>query len=210
MKSEKGAITLYVSIVCLIILIIGIAAYVGVSNRQAAQLTALKEIEEKYSNPNITEEELYKQYEGGDIIPIYTAEQFAKIGSGEEIYVTQTGKIYTFGTDKTYMFYGLAEDLTQVIENELSTQIREQILTEIKEGAIQLKLQEYQEPEAPRLATNMVKVYWSTDGGVTASTFEEGASPIYSKIDANGNPSSTGTVNPNFKEENWYEYRARI
>ena len=65
-----------------------------------------------------------------------------------------------------------------------------------------------QEPEKPRLASNMVAVYWSKDGGVTASVHEEGATPIYSKIDASGNPSSTGTANPNFKEENWYDYVA--
>ena len=60
--------------------------------------------------------------------------------------------------------------------------------------------------EEPVIMEGMTAVYWSTDGGKTASTTEEGASPIYSKIDSVGEPSSTGTDNPNFNWGNWYEY----
>lgn len=48
-------------------------------------------------------------------MPIYTPEQFAKVGTGETVYVAETGKIYTFSTDKTYMFYGQSEDITEII-----------------------------------------------------------------------------------------------
>ena len=206
MKSEKGAITLYVTVVCLFILIIGISAYVGVSNKQTAQLAVLDKIEQEYQASQQTEEDLYQQFLGGEIVPVYTAEQFAKVGTGEQIYVEQTGKIYTFGPDQTYMFYGVAEDLTETIKSELKTQLTEEVKIEIEQEGMKVTPVKAQEPEAPRLATNMVAVYWSTDGGTTASIHEEGATPIYSKIDANGNPSSTGTANPNFIEENWYEY----
>lgn len=84
------------------------------SNKQAAQLAQLKEIEESYSDGQ-TMNELAESYEGGEIIPIYTPEQFSLVGTGETGYVAETGKVYTYSTDKTYMFYGQAEDITNVI-----------------------------------------------------------------------------------------------
>lgn len=113
-KKEKGAITLYVSIVCLFVLIVGITLYISISNKQIAQNEQLKEIETKYQ-VTLNQEELAKHYEGGDIVPIYTPEQFTAVGTGETQYVAETGKIYTFETDKTYMFYGEPEDITDVI-----------------------------------------------------------------------------------------------
>ena len=62
--------------------------------------------------------------------------------------------------------------------------------------------------QSPMLLEGMTAVYWSKDGGVTASTTEEGSEEIYSKIDSNGKASSTGTENPNFKWSNWYNYVA--
>ena len=64
------------------------------------------------------------------------------------------------------------------------------------------------EVQSPMLMEGMTAVYWSTDGGVTASTTEEGATEIYARVDENGKASSTGTDNPNFKWENWYAYVA--
>ncbi len=206
MKKEKGSITLYVSIVCLFILIVGIVAYVGASNKQAMQIAQLKQIEEEYNNKDVTAEDLYKEYEGGDIVPVYTPEQFAKVGTGEEVYVAEDGKIYTYSADKTYMFYGIAEDLTETIKNDLKEQLKDEIKIEIQEEGITVSTVKRQKPIAPQLASNMVAVYWSKDGGATASVNEEGASPIYSKIDADGKPSSSGTENSNFIEANWYEY----
>ena len=99
-KKQNGAITLYVTIACLFIIVIGIGAYVITSNKQAAQLEQLKQIEGIYKG-NISQEELYNEYNGGDIIPIYTEGQFLEIGSGEEVYIQ--GKIYTMALDKTYV-----------------------------------------------------------------------------------------------------------
>lgn len=117
MKKEKGAITLYVMVVCLFILVIGASAYISVSNRQAMQLAALKKIEESYNNTSLDAEDLYKNYEGGDIVPVFTPEQFTMVGTGKTGYVPETGKIYTYTTDKTYMFYGQSEDLTEIINS---------------------------------------------------------------------------------------------
>lgn len=74
----------------------------------------MEQIEKSYSKGE-NAAELYASYEGGDIVPIYTPEQFAKVGTGETVYVAETGKIYTFSTDKTYMFYGQSEDITEII-----------------------------------------------------------------------------------------------
>ena len=133
MRSEKGAITLYVTVVCLFVLIIGTIAYIGTSNRQAAQMAALRQIEEQYNNTELTASDLYKQFEGGDIVPVYTPEQFVLVGSGEEVYVEQTGKIYTFSTDKTYMFYGAPEDFNTLLvtmKEDLKEEIRISIVGE--------------------------------------------------------------------------------
>ena len=136
MKSEKGALVLYVSVACLFLLIVGITAYIGVSNKQAGQIAKLKRIEQNYNNSNVTAEELYKSYDGGDVIPIYTPEQFAKVGSGEEVYVKETGKFYTFSIDKTYMFYGVPEDLTNLL-NQLKQEIKNEVKVEIGAGTDQ-------------------------------------------------------------------------
>ena len=133
MKKQKGAITLYVAVICLFVLTVGIIAYVGTSSRQAAQLAALKKIEEAYNNTELTANDLYQKYDGGDIVPIFTPEQFSLVGSGEDVYVEQTGKFYTFSIDKTYMFYGVAEDL-DLLMSELKEEIKQEVKVEIGTG----------------------------------------------------------------------------
>ena len=61
--------------------------------------------------------EIAQSYEGGDIVPIYTAEQLEKVGTGETAYIAETGKIYTFEDDKSYLFYGQSEDLTKILND---------------------------------------------------------------------------------------------
>ncbi len=106
MRSEKGAITLYVSIACLFVLIVGISSYVISVNKQAAQVKLLNQIESQYSLGGDLNE-INRSYEGGDIIPINSLENFKKIGTGEEVFVN--GKKYTFSTNATYE---LKTDLT--------------------------------------------------------------------------------------------------
>ena len=109
-KSEKASITLYVTVACMFIMIVGISTYVLSNNKQQAQLAQLKQIEKQYQT-GLTQEELHNEYIGGDIINIYTEEQFLKIGSGEEVYIN--GKIYTMTTNKTYVLQENWEDNTQ-------------------------------------------------------------------------------------------------
>lgn len=81
----------------------GIASYVTTNNKQASQLEQLKETENNY-DAGITAEDVYKSYEGGEIIKINTADELLKIGSNEQKYIN--GKIYTFGTNATYELEG--------------------------------------------------------------------------------------------------------
>lgn len=96
----------------------------SVSNKQSAQLAQLKQMEEELSKGSSVDD-LYKSYEGGEIIPIFTPEQFALVGTGETAYVEETGKIYTYTTDKTYMFYGQSEDITNVINGIVENKVTE-------------------------------------------------------------------------------------
>lgn len=81
----------------------GIATYVTTNNKQASQLEQLKETENNY-DAGITAEDVYKSYEGGEIIKINTAEELLKIGSNEQKYIN--GKIYTFSPNATYELEG--------------------------------------------------------------------------------------------------------
>lgn len=120
MKRERGAITLYVSIVCLFVLIIGIAQYISITNKQAAQLEQLKEIEDAY-NSDLTIDEVYSSYGGGDVIEIDTVGKLLKIGSNENVYID--GKIYNFGSRNTYVllqdfkFEGDFSDVAEAIKD---------------------------------------------------------------------------------------------
>ena len=100
MKSEKGSVTIYVTIACLFVLIIGIANYVLLTNKQVAQAEMVNEIEKQY-NSSVSLDQTYNSYNGGEIIPIDSLENFKKIGTGEKVYIN--GKVYTFGTDSTYV-----------------------------------------------------------------------------------------------------------
>lgn len=102
-KKETGAITVYVTIACLFIIIVGIGAYIAIGNKQANQLEQINKLQESYQG-DLKQEELYNNYNGGEIIPILSEEQMLKIGSGEEVYIE--GKIYTMSPEKTYVLKG--------------------------------------------------------------------------------------------------------
>ena len=129
-KSQKGAITLYVLVSMLVFTALAVGLFVTSANRQRAQLEAIEQTKKIY-NSDETAEEAYQKYIGGDVIPIYNAEQFQKIGQGENVNIN--GKIYTLSTGKTY-----------VLKNNinLSTDFAN-IRTLIKNGSITLEGQGY-------------------------------------------------------------------
>ena len=99
--------------------------------------------------------------------------------------------------------YNNSVESEQQLLNEMEKYLQNYLDVENGDSGLELEVANV---EKPVLMEGMVAVYWSTDGGVTASTTEEGATEIYSKIDSNGKASSTGTDNQNFKWENWYAY----
>ena len=71
-------------------------------------------------------------------MPIYTSEQLAKVGTGETVYSAETGRVYTFSDDKTYMFYGESEDITDVIKSIVNNVVNEKITSIYPVGSIYL------------------------------------------------------------------------
>lgn len=118
LKKQNGAITLYVSIVCLFVITVGITYYITSTNKQEVQQNHLNVIENLY-NTNVMANDIYNRYIKDDIIPIYTETQLMKIGTNESIYEKENGNIYVFGTGKTYVLQSdliITEDFSRVAE----------------------------------------------------------------------------------------------
>lgn len=129
-KSQKGAITLYVLISMLVFTALAVGLFVKSANKQMVQLETIEQTKKVYDSDE-TAEEAYQKYIGGDVIPIYTAEQFKKIGTNSNI--TINGKIYTLATGKTYVLkndINLSEDFAE-------------IRTLLKNGSVSLEGQDY-------------------------------------------------------------------
>lgn len=100
-KSEKGAITLVVLVGMLFLTVFLMSIYIQLSNKAQDSAETTKQIAEQYNNLGEANNIYNNYFANTDIVPIYTKEQLAKIGSGEEILID--GKIYTFSTDAYYI-----------------------------------------------------------------------------------------------------------
>lgn len=103
LKNEKGAITILVLVSILFMVSFLISTYAIVANKVKSQKEMISQIRETYENRS-TMQEIYDSYFISDeVIPVYTAKQFNKIGTGENIYVEEKGKIYQFNSDAHYL-----------------------------------------------------------------------------------------------------------
>lgn len=100
LKSNNGFIVGYVLITMLVFTALAIGAFVLSSNKEQTQLELTQELRNEYSNGE-TAEDAYKEYLGGDVIPIYTANQLKKMGTDEVVYIN--GKEYYFAEGKIYV-----------------------------------------------------------------------------------------------------------
>ena len=100
LKSEKGAITLVVLIGMLFLTAFLMSMYIQIANRAQSSAETTKQIEERYNNLNEANTIYDNYFANTDIIPIYTKEQLAKVGSGEQVLINS--KVYTFSTDGYY------------------------------------------------------------------------------------------------------------
>ena len=101
MKKEKGAITLFVLLAMMFFVMALVSLFLIASSRAKLEKQITGQIQDSYQEDANT---VYNSYFGGEVVPIYTAEQLLKIGSGEKIRINEeNGKIYTFSKDATYV-----------------------------------------------------------------------------------------------------------
>lgn len=100
-KSEKGAITLVVLIGMLFLTAFLMSMYIQIANRAQNSAETTKQIQEQYNNLDEANTIYDSYFANSEVIPIYTKEQLAKIGSGEQVLINS--KVYTFSTDGYYI-----------------------------------------------------------------------------------------------------------
>jgi len=99
LSNQKGSITMLVLVTMLFLLAFLMSSYMIVSNRAQKQKQISNEIQEIYRNKQDLNE-VYNSYFNEEVIPIYTAEQLLKIGSGETIQIDNRLCVMTW--DATY------------------------------------------------------------------------------------------------------------
>ena len=99
LKSEKGSVVVYVLVTMIVFTIICVSIFIKSSNKQQMQIETLDRLQELYASDE-TAEEVYKKHVGGDVIPIYTQEQFLAIGSNSVMTINNT--VYTLSKGLTY------------------------------------------------------------------------------------------------------------
>ena len=122
-KSEKGAITVIVLVSVLFMVAFLISSYVIVANKVKAQKEITEEIKRIYESDKSMKEIYDLHFSSDEVIPIYTEEQYLKIGSGELVEIAQAGnKYYTFSPSAIYVlknsFQISSDDWTEEWENE--------------------------------------------------------------------------------------------
>ncbi len=102
-RNEKGAITIIALATVLLITAFLISTYTVISNKVKTQKDVVAETKKIYETD--TAQNAYDSFfTSTDVIPIYTGEQFLKIGSNENVYINEAdGKYYTFANDATYI-----------------------------------------------------------------------------------------------------------
>lgn len=103
LKNEKGAITILVLVSILFMVSFLITSYIIVSNKVQAQREIINQTKEIYETGKSMEEIYNSYFMEDEIIPIYTNEQYLKIGSNEVVGVERTNKYYTFSETSTYI-----------------------------------------------------------------------------------------------------------
>ena len=94
MKNERGVITILTLVTILFMIAFLLSTYVIVANRRQAQAEVKKGIQEIYGTDIENIESIYAEYfaDEGEAIPIYTAEDLFKVGTGKCI--VTNNKIY--------------------------------------------------------------------------------------------------------------------
>lgn len=100
-KSEKGAITLVVLVGMLFLTVFLMSVYIKLSNKAQTSTETTEQIARQYNNIKDVNNIYDSYFANTDVVPIYTKEQLAKIGSDEEVLID--GKVYTFSANAYYI-----------------------------------------------------------------------------------------------------------
>lgn len=121
LRNQKGSVVVYVLITMMVFTIICIGIFIKSSNKQQMQMETLDKLQELYSSDENVED-VYKKHIGGDVIPIYTQEQFLAIGSDESL--TINNSVYKLSKGNTYYLQsninvtGDATNIINMIKNQ--------------------------------------------------------------------------------------------
>lgn len=102
MKKERGAITILTLVTILFIISFLVSTFVIITNRRQAQAEIKKKTQEIYESDIGQEEQIYKSYfaHESEVVPIYTAEQLFKVGTGD--FIVSDNKIFKCTADADY------------------------------------------------------------------------------------------------------------
>lgn len=102
LKSQNGAIAIIVLVSVLFLTMFLISSYMVISNKLKTQKEVIDQTRQIYENYDLAE--IYNSFFNNGAIPIYSNEQYFKIGSNEKVIIPETGgKYYDFVDSANYI-----------------------------------------------------------------------------------------------------------
>ncbi len=137
MKKERGSITVLTLVTILFMLSFLISTFVIISNRRQAQAEIKRETKGIYEGEIENKEQIYQSYFAGEneVIPIYTAEELLKIGTGKKalinnkIYKLNEASNYKLMTDIDFKVADYISTYPDVFENTTWTEHKKILVT---------------------------------------------------------------------------------
>lgn len=113
LKSQNGAIAIIVLVSVLFLTMFLISSYMVISNKLKTQKEVIDQTRQIYENYDLAE--IYNSFFNNGAIPIYSNEQYLKIGSNEKVIIPEKGgKYYDFVDSANYI---LMNDLSISSQN---------------------------------------------------------------------------------------------
>ncbi len=113
LKSQNGAIAIIVLVSVLFLTMFLISSYMVISNKLKTQKEVIDQTRQIYENYDLAE--IYNSFFNNGAIPIYSKEQYLKIGSNEKVMIPETGGQYYYFADSGN--YILMNDVTISYKN---------------------------------------------------------------------------------------------
>ena len=113
LKSQNGAIAIIVLVSVLFLTMFLISSYMVISNKLKTQKEVIDQTRQIYENYDLAE--IYNSFFNNGAIPIYSNEQYIKIGSNEKVIIPETGGKY----------YDFVDSANYILMNDLSINIQD-------------------------------------------------------------------------------------